>query len=167
MKIPVASLDEGENQVEADLTAEELGFSGEIIPRGPFHVDLSLYRQGKAVEIRGSAQGTIVDECSRCLGPAELQIDAKFMILADERGRNAGDELPDDDPEIFFVHYQHGMLELDAPIREAILLDRPIQTLCMPDCRGLCPRCGANLNTEPCRCGDPPAQGGEPPAQGS
>lgn len=167
MKIPVASLEEGENRILADLTAEELGFGGEIAARGPFLVDLSLHRQEKSVEVRGEAEGVLVEECSRCLGPAERPVSVRFMILADERSRVPGSDAPDDDPEIFLVRYQHGVIELAPAIREAILLDRPIRALCAPECRGLCPRCGANLNLEPCRCGARPTPGGVPPADRS
>lgn len=37
-------------------------------------------------------------------------------------------------------------------VRENVLLALPVQPLCDDDCRGLCPRCGANLNRGPCSC---------------
>lgn len=43
-----------------------------------------------------------------------------------------------------------GILDLNPYVREALLLDVPIRPLCRPDCRGLCPECGANLNESPC-----------------
>jgi len=43
-------------------------------------------------------------------------------------------------------------LEVDDDIREEILLNYPMKVLCKPDCKGLCPECGANLNSENCRC---------------
>ena len=166
MKIQIGSLEEGENEIEAVLSAGELGFGDEISARGPLGVSLSLYRQGKGIEIHGEARGVLVEECSRCLGPAERAISVAFTILADEQRRVPDEEvLQDEDSEIFFVHYQHGVMELAPMIREAILLDRPIRTLCSPDCRGLCPRCGANLNLEACRCGDRPVPGGKPAAE--
>jgi uncharacterized protein len=44
-------------------------------------------------------------------------------------------------------------IELDPDIREEIILDYPIKPLCKSDCRGLCPKCGANLNEGGCNCG--------------
>lgn len=43
-------------------------------------------------------------------------------------------------------------LDIDNDIREEILLNFPMRVLCRPDCKGLCPECGANLNTQKCRC---------------
>jgi len=45
------------------------------------------------------------------------------------------------------------IIELDCDIREEIILDYPIKPLCSVDCKGLCPKCGANLNEGGCHCG--------------
>lgn len=55
----------------------------------------------------------------------------------------------------FSLHYDIKGLEsmtIDPEVREEIILDHPIRILCREDCRGLCARCGANLNEGPCRC---------------
>lgn len=56
----------------------------------------------------------------------------------------------------FEMYYQlpapGDFLEIDADIRENILLQFPMKVLCSPDCRGLCPGCGKNLNREKCIC---------------
>ncbi|MDP2905278.1 MAG: DUF177 domain-containing protein [Candidatus Omnitrophota bacterium] len=44
------------------------------------------------------------------------------------------------------------MIDLTEDIREGIMLDYPIKPLCKPDCSGLCPVCGADLNVHKCRC---------------
>ncbi|MDD5195443.1 MAG: DUF177 domain-containing protein, partial [Candidatus Omnitrophica bacterium] len=43
-------------------------------------------------------------------------------------------------------------LTVDNDIREEVLLNFPMKVLCKPDCKGLCPGCGANLNNEVCKC---------------
>ena len=43
-------------------------------------------------------------------------------------------------------------MDLEAIIREQIILMVPLKPLCREDCRGLCPNCGANLNLESCDC---------------
>lgn len=53
------------------------------------------------------------------------------------------------------LHYDVKGLDgvsIDSDVREEILLDHPIRILCRPDCRGLCPTCGANLNQDSCDC---------------
>lgn len=55
----------------------------------------------------------------------------------------------------FTLHYDIKGLEsvtIDKDVRDEIILENPIRILCRADCRGLCPFCGANLNTETCDC---------------
>ena len=47
-------------------------------------------------------------------------------------------------------------IDLVPLVEQALLLELPLVPLCDDDCRGLCPRCGANLNEGPCQCGDGP-----------
>ena len=44
------------------------------------------------------------------------------------------------------------ILEIDEDIRQEIVVDYPMKILCEPDCKGLCPNCGQNLNVEKCDC---------------
>ncbi|RJO65510.1 MAG: DUF177 domain-containing protein [Candidatus Omnitrophota bacterium] len=71
--------------------------------------------------------------CSRCLkeAPVMYRTQLKLSYLAEPR-----------EPEI----------NMDKDIREYIMLEYPIKTLCKPDCKGLCPQCGKNLNEGGCSC---------------
>ena len=44
-------------------------------------------------------------------------------------------------------------IDIAEDVRQAMLLEIPTRSLCRPDCRGLCPRCGQNLNVVACGCG--------------
>ena len=52
--------------------------------------------------------------------------------------------------------YRDEVLDLDDLVREEVLLAMPYKPLCKSDCRGLCPHCGVDLNTETCQCAPPP-----------
>jgi uncharacterized protein len=52
-------------------------------------------------------------------------------------------------------YFQDDELDLNALLREQILLTLPLKPLCREECRGLCRQCGANLNREPCSCTAP------------
>ena len=54
-------------------------------------------------------------------------------------------------------YYQESGLSLEDVVREQVLLSLPGRTLCKEDCKGLCPRCGQNLNLATCSCGEAPA----------
>ena len=59
------------------------------------------------------------------------------------------------DPDAFEI--VGDQIDLRPVAREAVLLDAPTTPLCDPDCKGLCPTCGANMNEAPCQCTPPPA----------
>jgi uncharacterized protein len=55
-------------------------------------------------------------------------------------------------PETEIGYYQGDSLALEDVLREQVLLSLPVRTLCKPDCKGLCPRCGVNRNRQVCSC---------------
>lgn len=55
------------------------------------------------------------------------------------------------------IHVDAGqMLDLSEVLRQYLLTDEPLKSLCRPDCLGICPECGADLNLDQCQCGDTP-----------
>ena len=54
-------------------------------------------------------------------------------------------------------YYEESGLLLEDVVREQVLLSLPSRTLCTADCKGLCPRCGQNLNQAKCTCDEAPA----------
>jgi uncharacterized protein len=77
--------------------------------------------------------------CMRCLGPAGPSFDVDSREIDQPGG---GDELSSP-----YVH--DGDLDVQQWTRDALMLALPPQVTCRPDCRGLCPQCGANLNDDP------------------
>jgi uncharacterized protein len=59
----------------------------------------------------------------------------------------------EDDGEIRVLPANEVELDLGEPIREELVLAAPTYTLCDPECKGLCPHCGADLNETTCDCG--------------
>lgn len=82
------------------------------------------------------------NECVRCLAEFSQPVQTEFseMYAFNKRAvTDSGLILPDD-----------GNIELGPLIREYMLLEIPIQTLCRPDCKGLCMECGEDLNLTTC-----------------
>jgi uncharacterized protein len=118
----------------------------------PFSWHVSASNTGGAVLLTGNITGSLETSCSRCLGPATVDIDSDvegYFIIEGEGEPEEGmeedeyDTLPDD-----------GKIDLEPLLKAAIIADLPLMPLCKPDCRGLCPTCGANLNEGPCGCDD-------------
>ena len=96
--------------------------------------------------------------CSRCLTPMEepIEIDfqEEFIPLVDPV---SGSHITTAEAEDSFVIDADLMLDLGETLRQYALMSSPSKPLCQPDCAGLCPACGANLNQGRCSC---PPQGG-------
>jgi uncharacterized protein len=57
-----------------------------------------------------------------------------------------------DDSEEYCLLYQNGELAIEELIQEVVRIEYPLQHICGLECKGLCPRCGVNLNHESCQC---------------
>ena len=53
-----------------------------------------------------------------------------------------------------FLLLQDGLLDIGEYVRTAVILELPSRFLCREECKGLCPKCGADLNAATCSCGD-------------
>jgi DUF177 domain-containing protein len=122
---------------------------------GPASVQAELHvgRSGRGVLISGSFSSDIPLVCSRCLEPFHFQIGDRFDLYCEvgaEGLRGEEHELANDELDVTYL--EEGRINTDHLLRENILLSLPVQPLCHEDCRGLCSRCGANLNQGACTC---------------
>ena len=105
------------------------------------------------IRLRGRFAGQFRVPCARCIEPVEIPLAADFDLIF--RPIGADSEPPERSitaSETEIGYYQKDSLLLEDVLREQVLLSLPVRTLCKPDCKGLCPRCGANRNTQPCSC---------------
>lgn len=113
----------------------------------PVEIEVSLTRFDGEVQASGGARGAIRLECGRCLKEyrqeLEAEINASFTAL-DE----AEEEAISDDVYL----YDGVTIDLYQAVREQLLLVMPIKPLCGEDCKGLCPKCGQDLNLKDCGC---------------
>ncbi len=133
-------------------------------------LDAELYVEGTNVHVAGTVKGHVVVACSRCLGPASIPVDETLRVTfmpqgeiaatpapADESSEDEGGlELTDQDLDVF--PYDGEAVDLEPLVREQLVLSVPYAPLCREDCRGLCPQCGIDRNTQTCTCeppGDP------------
>ncbi|HFC97900.1 MAG TPA: DUF177 domain-containing protein [Thermosulfurimonas dismutans] len=112
-----------------------------------------LKKQGIDVKAKGRVRTTVELTCDRCLERFELEIDEEFEVefrpLASLPLREET-QLSREDLEVIF--YDGEAVPVDELVREQVILAVPYKKLCREDCRGLCPRCGKNLNQGPCGC---------------
>jgi len=117
-------------KVSDDLTLDHL--------RGTLH----LTRNSRGILVQGTLDASLQGECGRCLTPTAVDLEVPIEELFVYPPR----------PEAEFNLGEDGILDLAPLLREEIIIDTPIGILCKPDCAGLCPNCGKNLNEGPCGC---------------
>jgi uncharacterized protein len=105
------------------------------------------------IRLKGRYSGIFEVPCARCIEPVEVPLSAEFDLIFRPIGADSGAaERSISASETEIGYYQKDRLLLEDVLREQVLLSLPVRTLCKPDCKGLCPRCGANRNTQPCSC---------------
>jgi len=130
---------------------------GELVTesRGPEPVtgNVELLRTKTGVLVRAHLKLEERETCSRCVTPLQdtldLAFEEEFQQTVDVRGGLPPGEVPDADT--FRIDERH-MLDITEAVRQYREASAAIAPLCRPDCKGLCPDCGADLNTEECRC---------------
>ena len=86
--------------------------------------------------------------CDRCLTEVEVPIDVSFEKEVDMK-LSAEGRIDDLDETDFINGYN---LDTDKLVYGELLVNWPMKTLCKPDCKGICRKCGKNLNEGPCGC---------------
>jgi uncharacterized protein len=132
---------------EIDLDIEGTKITGDVEFSGE-----TQSIDGKA-HVRGKLAGAVEIECARCLEPVArplaVEFDDAFVEAANEP---AADEVEADDLDESIAI--DGRIDLNEVVREQIILALPEQAFCREDCKGLCVKCGGNLNLINCSCTD-------------
>jgi uncharacterized protein len=132
-------LSSGEGRrLELDVPVEAFEFGGQsyAVPGGEVRATLDVAHTTSGYSLRLRFATELEGPCMRCLEPAdqELRVDAREI---DQPG--GGEELSS-------PYLEENQLDVHAWARDALALALPTQIVCRPDCLGLCPVCGENLN---------------------
>jgi uncharacterized protein len=169
LKIRITDIPDQGLTLTGDIEPAALGLGpGEASFHGPLAFTARVQRFDKDLTVRGELTGTPIRQCVRCLKDYEAMLRLPFATAfrRDERpGRGPGgaaqvDVVDVDEEEVYL--YAGDWLELSNMLREQLILATPMQPLCKPDCLGLCPTCGIDLNERQCSC---PAEQGASPFQ--
>ncbi|GLZ79925.1 metal-binding protein [Actinorhabdospora filicis] len=101
-------------------------------------LELSLTSVTEGVLASGTVTAPVIGECGRCLRPIEdtLVVDVQELYAYPD---SATDETTEEDE---VMRLQDDLIDLEPPVRDAVVLGLPSNPLCRPDCPGLCPDCG-------------------------
>ncbi len=118
--------------------------------RSPVCLELKVFRRGDRFLAQGEITTSVDARCSRCLREFPLPVRTQFKLTIEltPKGNN-GDNVEED---YILLSPQSEVLDLRERVRQLILLSLPVKPLCHPNCRGLCPICGKDLNEGECGC---------------
>lgn len=121
----------------------------------PLDVNLSFEKGSNHVHVFGSVRGQLIMTCHRCLDQFPWKLDLTvetFLYNKSIIDRSESDEIELGEEEIEEEFFDGEEIDVDLIIAEEIFLSLPQVLLCSENCKGLCARCGANLNRESCSC---------------
>jgi len=146
MRISLNELFSVEGKTEKYVVSyEDALFDGqEVFESEPFSLTIH-HEKNRIITLTGEGEIGIVMQCDRCLKPVNVKvsfvIDRKLDLTA----------MTDEDSEtVTFV--EESELLTDSFLHDEIIMNLPMKVLCREDCKGICNRCGADLNEGPCGC---------------
>lgn len=140
-------------EFEDKLQYEELELSNRDVKIvEPIEYKGTIFKVGGELKINLNVDFTYMEKCNRCLNPATKKIETSLYGKLLEGKKDFDAEVNEDDDYEEILYYEDGILRLDEYIIEQVIVSLPIKTLCDDDCKGLCQKCGVDLNKETCDC---------------
>ncbi len=169
LKIPLSSF------TEEGILVDKVVAETEFAPKGTSQLAISpVHVSGKLTQVdgdyifKGRLEGLYHLRCDRCLDPVDWPFDIDVLWVFEEgvpvhpleNWPDNAEEEEDavDEGETRVARFQGNEIDLSEAAWEEIVLAAPAKVLCREDCKGLCPRCGANWNRETCDCQQQPKE---------
>ncbi len=134
IKIAVRDIKNEGLDIDQTLPIEGVGLSAEEVDiRGTVNVKAHLSKEDGYIIAETEVKADFGNLCARCLEP---------LYFVEVRPYTFEFELTEDQEYV----------DLGEEIRQEMILGLPPKILCKEDCKGICPKCGVNLNIEPCKC---------------
>lgn len=149
MKLNVSRLQKEAGAIEKfHFSISHLQNFDEVVFKKPIAVEGSISNTGETLQMRAKVDTEISAQCDRCLENVDIPL--SFEFIENYRQNSAGDEEGIENNEV--IVFEDDLIDLVEAIRENVILNLPMQILCNPDCQGICPQCGQNLNEKQCNC---------------
>ncbi len=165
MRLSIEKITDVRQSLSLRLPADELNcqlLAAEVTAEPAFCsdalVEFQLTRVARRILLEGQLSARLDSACGRCLEPMHLTLREDFSLalnlvaqVAAEEGDDAADSELDEE-QLNSLPVIDGVIDLRPVLLEEVLLRLPLHPVCTPECAGLCPRCGINLNQECCQC---------------
>ena len=132
--------------IEGEISVDKLDLKGRDISISPIKFQGQIFRLDGEEIIQLKISYNYGEDCNRCLNDSTYDVKADFYGKLSEDEKNSEEE---DDEILVYKDYS---LDLTNCVLNQVILSLPMKSLCSPDCKGLCPTCGTNLNDAKCNC---------------
>lgn len=128
------------------------GAGGERVDVSAARLTGTAHPGSKGVRFRAHLEAMLEMPCSRCLEAMRQALSTDFELTLVPVDSENVELAVDDDEDDSLQPVVGGRAELEAFATEQLYLNLPLKPICAIDCKGLCPRCGANRNAGACGC---------------
>lgn len=134
----------GTARLKEDIPSLELA-GRPVLLTEPVTVDVKYTYDGEGFTLEGTLSSAEKMNCTKCneefVEPFSIEFSERFLRISEEEA---------EEQECYT--FTGETLDLDKMVSDLILLNAPMYGLCKPDCKGLCPVCGTDLNITQCSC---------------
>ena len=154
MIVDLVELEGASRSYQFEIAAADIDLDDPAIRlTSDLQVECEVVRHAAQVDIRGTIGVEAEIECTRCLEPVSHTLPIEFtasFVAPENFSATKEHEVAAEDLDTDVL--ESDRLDLKEIVREQILLNLPEQVFCGPDCKGICPKCGANRNLIDCNC---------------
>ncbi len=149
-KVKIAAGKKQDFSLQYELKESDFGYE-DLKLKGPLSFNGEIENLGKFLQVKGHLQVDLLVQCDRCLKefPYALTLDIEESFTNRQDVWEAENE---EDKEIYF--FSGDSIDVLEMLVKQIYLNLPMRFLCQPDCKGLCPHCGIDLNEKECHCAE-------------
>lgn len=148
IKIKVSNLTNGRYDFDFEGKASDLEIPEPYL--GNFKTKIVLDKFDHQIIVDAVTEIPAILFCDRCAREFQSEINSKFKMVYLFRSKY--DESENEKEEVVYLHPDNDKIDLDKDIRDFAILGVPMKMLCSENCKGLCPKCGKNLNDGSCNC---------------
>lgn len=148
IKIKVSNLSNGTYDYDFEGKASDLEIFEPYVGNYKVKVVLTKFENQIILDVKTGITGNFT--CDRCAKEFQSIVTNNYRMVYLFRMNSKDDE--HEKEEVVIIHPDTDKIELDKEVRDFALLALPMKKLCSDDCKGLCSKCGKNLNDGPCDC---------------
>jgi len=146
MIIKITNLSNGVHCFDFDKSVEDLGI-GDLFT-GLIATKVKLDKSAHQIVLDAQSKASYKFICDRCSEDSESVIDVDFQLVYIFSSHKVESE----DINVKYLTPEIDKIDFSDDLKEYLRISLPMKNLCSDECKGLCPRCGANLNKKKCKC---------------